>query len=165
MVRKAAPQTSRFFHFEASAEDTRFEDGAVFTGDLGELGADGRLTLVGRKKSTIVAHSGVKVQPELIEKRLEESNRVSTAVLISLDSGRKLGIVLQLTETLAPHLRPHLEAEARTLVEAMAPAFKNHLNIVMTTEEFSAENGLLTRNLKISRDGVRQRFFSQHGTD
>lgn len=160
-VRKAAPQTSRFFHFEPSAEDTRFEGDTVYTGDLGTLDADGRLTLVGRKKSTIVAHSGVKVQPELIEKRLEEHDEIAKAVLLSLNGGRTLGVVLQLAETQALGLPTALRNSTGAIVENMAPAFKNHIQIVGTNEEFTAENGLLTRNLKINRNEVRARFFSQ----
>ena len=161
LVRKSAPQTSRFFHFEPSAEDTRFEDDGVYTGDLGQLDAGGRLTLIGRKKSTIVAHSGIKVQPELIEKRLEEHDGIAKAVLISLNGGRTLGVLLQTPGLPTADRGRDVEAAARSIVEAMAPAFKAHLQVVLTPEEFTAENGLLTRNLKISRDNVRARFFDQ----
>lgn len=160
VVRKAAPQTNRFFHFEASSEDTRFADDAVYTGDLGQLSPSGHLTLIGRKKSTIVAHSGVKVQPELIEKALEERDTVSKAVLVGLDSGRILGVAVQTPNSLTPSDVQALKTDVRMTVEQMAPSFKSHVQVTQTTEEFTAENGLLTRNLKINRDAVTQRFFS-----
>ncbi|NKB43819.1 MAG: AMP-binding protein [Alphaproteobacteria bacterium] len=159
VVHKDAPQTSRFFHFEESSEDTRFEGGGVYTGDLGHLSEDGTLTLVGRKKSTIVGHSGVKVQPEPIEKVLEESMLISKAVLVGLDNGRSLGIVLQTTRRLTkPELAP-LENDARNIVGSMATSFKDHLRLSVCDEDFTTENGLLTRNLKINRHAVRARFF------
>ncbi len=161
VVRKAAPQTNRFFHFEASAEDTRFEDGAVYTGDLGKLSPSGRLTLIGRKKSTIVAHSGIKVQPELVEKALEQHDNIAKAVLVGIDGGRVLGVAVQIPQTLSQSTGEELDQHVRTTVERMAPAFKSHIQVSLTNEDFTAENGLLTRNLKINRDAVRQRFFSQ----
>lgn len=159
IVRKGTPQTNRFFHFEATAEDTRFEGDAVYTGDLGKLSPDGRLSLIGRKKSTIVAHSGVKVQPELIEKDLEKRNDIAKAVLVSLENGRAVGVAIQ---TLGYSLDTEvIERHIRTVVERMAPTFKSHTRIALTNEDFTAENGLLTRNLKINRDAVRRQFFDQ----
>lgn len=159
-VRKDNPQTSRFFHFEASTEDTRFENGGVYTGDLGLLSKDGTLTLIGRKKSTIVGHTGVKVQPEPIEKRLEEHAWISSAVLVGLESGHKLGVVLRPTRDLSDSELHSIEDDVREVVDRMAASFKNHIRMAYSTEDFTAENGLLTRNLKISRNAVRERFFS-----
>lgn len=159
VVRKDAPQTSRFFHFEASTEDTRYEGDKICTGDLGQISERGTLTLVGRKKSTIVGHTGVKVQPELIEKRLEEDILVSKAVLVGLAEGRSLGVVLQPTRPLDNNEQERLEKEAVIIVGDMADSFKNQLRIACSPEEFTAENGFLTRNLKINRNAVRDHFF------
>lgn len=158
-VRKDTPQTNRFFHFEASTEDTRFEDGGVYTGDLGRLSKTGTLTLIGRKKSTIVGHTGVKVQPEPIEKRLEEHPWISSTVLVGLESGRNLGVVLRTNRNLSESERHLIEKAAREVIDKMATSFKNHIRMAYSSEEFTAENGLLTRNLKINRNAVRERFF------
>lgn len=160
-VRKPAPQTSRFFHFEATTEDTRYEDGGVYTGDLGHLASDGTLTLVGRKKSTIVGHTGVKVQPEPLEKTLEEHSLITTAVLVGLEGGRTLGVVLQSPKMLQDQDRQSLEETAKSIVEAGAASFKNHLVFAHTAEDFTTDNGLLTRNLKINRSAVQKTFFPQ----
>lgn len=160
VVRKSAPQTNRFFHFEASTEDTRFEDGQIFTGDLGQISESGALTLIGRKKSTIVGHTGVKVQPELIEKQLEENMLISKAVLVGLAEGRSLGVVLQPTKPLDSDTRDRLEKDAVTVVGDMAASFRNQLRIAFSPDEFTTENGFLTRNLKINRNAVRRHFFN-----
>jgi long-chain acyl-CoA synthetase len=49
------------------------ENGWLKTGDLGNLDADGFLSVTGRVKNTIVLGSGLKVQPEEIEGVLETS--------------------------------------------------------------------------------------------
>lgn len=158
-VKKSAPQTSRFFHFEPSNEDTRFADGGVYTGDLGQISGDGTLTLVGRKKSTIVGHTGVKIQPEPIEKKLEENALVSTAVLVGLDRGRKLGIAVRASQKLSKTEQISVEKNIQKSVGNSALSYKNHIEIAFSDEDFTAENGLLTRNLKINRNAVQQRFF------
>lgn len=160
VVRKDAPQTSRFFHFEASTEDTRFEDDKVFTGDLGEISNSGTLTLVGRKKSTIVGHTGVKVQPEMIEKRLEEHDVVASAVLVGLAEGRSLGIALRPTRALSSNEQDDLKHETLSIVGALAASFKNQIRVVFSPDDFTVENGFLTRNLKINRNAIRDHFFS-----
>ena len=159
VVHKEAPETNRFFHFEDSSEDTRFEDGGVYTGDLGHLSEDGTLTLVGRKKSTIVGNSGVKVQPEPIEKVLEENMLVAKAVLVGLDNGRSLGVAVQTIRSIDGIEYTTLEEEVRKVVRDMAASFKDHLRLAITEEDFTADNGLLTRNLKINRTAVRTHFF------
>lgn len=158
-VEKEAPQTSRFFHFEESTEDTRFENGRIYTGDLGRISDRGTLTLVGRKKSTIVGHTGVKVQPELIEKRLEESEMVATAVLVGLDAGRSLGVVLSSTRSLNDTEKGNIEQEVISVVSEMAASFKNQIRVTFSTQEFTVDSGFLTRNLKINRNAVRDHFF------
>lgn len=107
-----------------------------------------------------MGHSGVKIQPEPIEKTLEEDARVATAVLVGIEGGRQLGVALRQAHVLTESEQTALEAAARTIAGQMAPSFKDHLRIAFSDEDFSAENGLLTRNLKINRSAVQTRFFA-----
>ncbi|MGZ7038964.1 MAG: AMP-binding protein, partial [Thermoanaerobaculia bacterium] len=56
-------------YFEAEAETVKaFEGGWFHTGDIGEIGPDGRLFIRGRKKEVIVTPEGLKVFPEDVER-------------------------------------------------------------------------------------------------
>lgn len=65
-----------------------FEDGWYKTGDLGELDAQGRLRLRGRKKSLIVLANGLNVYPEDVEAALRLHPDVIDAVVVGVKRGR-----------------------------------------------------------------------------
>jgi long-chain acyl-CoA synthetase len=65
---------------EATAE--ALVDGWFHTGDLGELDADGFLTITGRKKEIIVTASGKNVAPTVLEDRLRAHPLVSQAMVV-----------------------------------------------------------------------------------
>jgi long-chain acyl-CoA synthetase len=60
-------------------------DGWFHTGDLAEVGADGRLYFKGRSKNTIVTSAGMKVYPEDLEKALRKQEGVRDCVVIGLE--------------------------------------------------------------------------------
>jgi long-chain acyl-CoA synthetase len=62
------------------------DDGWYHTGDLGELSADGFLTLRGRKKDMLVLADGTNVYPEDIEAVLARDPRVRDATVVGLGS-------------------------------------------------------------------------------
>ena len=59
-------------------------DGWFHTGDLAELGPDGRYYFKGRSKSVIVTSAGMKVYPEDLEKALRAQKGVRDCVVIGL---------------------------------------------------------------------------------
>ena len=60
-------------------------DGWYHTGDLGELSADGFLTLRGRKKDMIALPDGQKVYPDDVEAVLVGDDRIRDAAVVGLD--------------------------------------------------------------------------------
>ena len=60
-------------------------DGWYHTGDLGELSADGFLTLRGRKKDMIALADGQKVYPDDVEAVLVGDDRIRDAAVVGLD--------------------------------------------------------------------------------
>jgi long-chain acyl-CoA synthetase len=67
-------------------------DGWYHTGDIGEISADGFLTLRGRKKDMLAMPDGTKVYPEDIEAVLEKDERVRSATVIGYPIGPNLKI-------------------------------------------------------------------------
>ena len=67
-------------------------DGWYHTGDIGEISADGFLTLRGRKKDMLAMPDGTKVYPEDIEAVLVKDERVRDATVVGFPVGPDLRI-------------------------------------------------------------------------
>jgi long-chain acyl-CoA synthetase len=74
--------------YAAGVDDAAFVDGGFLTGDLGALGADGRLRLQGRV-SAFVNVAGRKVQPEEVEAILRTHPLVADARVFGLPDERR----------------------------------------------------------------------------
>jgi long-chain acyl-CoA synthetase len=75
-------------YFNAADETARaFEDGWFRTGDIGEVGPDGRLFIRGRKKEMIVTPEGLNVFPEDVERVLNRLSGVRGSAVVGVAIG------------------------------------------------------------------------------
>ena len=98
----------------ATAEAIR--DGWLHTGDLGELDADGFLSIRGRKKELIVLSTGKKVSPTRVEGLLTASPLVEQAVVFGEGRAALVALVVPAACGLAhdaDELREKLAAEIK----------------------------------------------------
>jgi long-chain acyl-CoA synthetase len=163
---------------EATAESIR--DGWLYTGDLGELDADGFLKITGRKKELLVMSNGKKVVPSHLEGLLIADPCIDQAVVCG--EGRNF-----LTALLVPNwdnLRRTLEARGTPWSAEMHdslphPAVEALLRervgqaladlsgaeqvkkFVVLPEPFSVANDELTVSLKLRRNVVQARYARQ----
>jgi long-chain acyl-CoA synthetase len=133
-------------------------ENTIATGDIGEFDADGHLTLVGRKKNVIVTLGGLKVSPEEIEGRLAALPIVRHAIIFDHPSMPSIAAAIWTRDETADEKRMVLDA-LKTL-NSTSLRRTPVLGVVFPEIELSAENGLLTRNLKIDRSGVRAKLQS-----
>ncbi|MBA6304369.1 non-ribosomal peptide synthetase [Colwellia sp. MB02u-14] len=160
IVIKERPLTSRFFDYQQEENDTRIEGNKIYTGDLGYLDEAGHLFLIGRKKATIITGDGKKIQPEPIEKHLEEHSLIQHCVLFPYKDTSGLMAVVQVHLPLEKIDVVELEQHLNGLLQKEF----SHISLakwVFTDVRFSTENGLLTRNLKIARKNIAQHFQSE----
>ncbi len=73
----------------AGESDIRDAEGWLHTGDIGELDADGRLRILGRKKEMIVSPDGLNVFPEDVEKVLNATPGVRESAVIAAKQGAR----------------------------------------------------------------------------
>jgi long-chain acyl-CoA synthetase len=78
--------TQGYFGNEAATREA-FDGGWFHTGDIGELDAEGRLSIKGRKKEMIVLPDGRNVFPEDVERVLNAIAGVKESAAVGLDSG------------------------------------------------------------------------------
>jgi long-chain acyl-CoA synthetase len=151
-------------------------DGWLYTGDLGQLDADGYLRITGRKKELIVTAGGKNIAPVFLEGLLTQEPLILQAMV--LGEGRKY-----LTALIVPNpdtLRAEIIARqipVRSAAEALAhPAvldlYRQRINAclagVSTCEQiqrfallprgFTIEQEELTPTLKVRRSIVQQHF-------
>ena len=159
-------------------EETRnaFEDGWFKTGDIGNIDADGFLSITDRKKDLIKTSGGKFIAPQPIENSLKHNPLVAEAVV--LGDKRKFPAVLiapafPLLENWA---RSHqvsfasrqelvIDPAVRTLYEQIVEDVNQNLarfeklkKVLLVPDEFSAENETLTASMKLRRRAVEKRY-------
>ena len=70
-----------------SGPSDAFRDGWFHTGDVGELDAEGRLTIKGRKKEMIVTAQGLNVFPDDVERVLDAQPGVRESAVVGVETG------------------------------------------------------------------------------
>lgn len=138
---------------------TFLDSGRIATGDLGTFDSDGYLYITGRKKQVIITAAGYKLQPELLEREIEKSPDVSRAVVFG---GGELPILVALI-SLSVDDNSQSRLRVNSVIEklnAKVPLPSQIGRTVFTTTKFTTDNGLLTRNLKIDRQAIYERFRS-----
>jgi len=156
-----------------------FVDGWFKTGDIGNLDAEGFLSITDRKKDLIRTSGGKFIAPQPIENSLKHNALIAEAVV--LGEKRKFPSVL-----IAPNF-PVLEDWARShelpfasrqelvarpevcaLYEGIVDEFNRNLarfeklkRVLLVADEFSAENGTLTASMKLRRRVVAERYRKQ----
>ena len=157
IVSRESPLTLRYFQCaEGENERTFLGPGRVATGDMGRLGADGNLFLLGRKKELLVTPGGVKVHPETIEQELNNSPDVAHAVIFLKPHTSHLTCVVDLVPPGSEEARVRVTEFANRLPAARKVA--QFVDVVFTDSPFTKENGMLRPNLKIDRKAIIARY-------
>jgi long-chain acyl-CoA synthetase len=156
-------------------------DGWFKTGDIGNIDADGYLSVTDRKKDLIKTSGGKFIAPQPIENSLKLNPLVGTAAIIG--DRRKFPAVL-----ISPNFRP-LEEWARensipftsraeliadpkvqALYESIVEAINTNLarfeklkRVMLVADEFTADNGALTPTMKLRRRVIEERYKKQIG--
>jgi len=156
-----------------------FVDGWFKTGDIGNLDADGYLSVTDRKKDLIKTSGGKFIAPQPIENSLKLNPLVGTAAIVG--DKRKFAAVI-----LSPNF-PQLEDWARTnhipfasraelvahqkvqaLYEQIVDGVNQNLarfeklkRVMLVADEFSADNGALTPTMKLRRRVIEDRYRQQ----
>jgi long-chain acyl-CoA synthetase len=150
--------------------------GWLHTGDIGELSADGYLTITDRKKDLIVTSGGKKIAPQPLENLLKMDPLVSEAVLIG--EQRKFPAALLVPdfaklearieamklraasrEELVRHpevLRLYQDVLDR--LNGSLAQFERVKRFALLPTEFTMERGELTPTMKVRRQVVEQRW-------
>jgi long-chain acyl-CoA synthetase len=156
-----------------------FQDGWFKTGDIGNIDADGYLSVTDRKKELIKTSGGKFIAPQPIENSLKLNPLVGTAAIIG--DKHKFAFVI-ISPNFAPledwarannvgfSSRAELVAnpKVQTLYQGIAEEVNQNLarfeklkRVLLVPDEFTAENGALTPTLKLRRRVIEERYRTQ----
>ncbi|MGH3738309.1 MAG: AMP-binding protein [Micromonosporaceae bacterium] len=157
-VRCEHPVNHRYAYAAPGESERIFgPDGVVRTGDLGHLDEDGFLYVRGRADDLLVLENGRKVLVRPIEEHLRESPAIEECVLVSPTRTHLVVVV-------SPAGRPADEAAIASRVAETNAVFAGEAHIsrvVVATDRFSVENGLLTSQFKPKRARIEQTYRSR----
>ena len=134
----------------------RDADGFYATGDLGNLDADGYLSLTGRLGDLIKTSTGRRIAPAGVEAALQTADGVDQAVLVG--AGRKFLVALCTCTpaALQPDNWTALQQAIRQAAARLGP-HERPAGVLVLPEPFSLAHGELTPNLKLRRAAIAQR--------
>ncbi len=170
------PSVFRGYWNKPEETQNAFVDNWFKTGDIGNLDADGFLSITDRKKDLIKTSGGKFIAPQPIENSLKHNGFIAEAVV--LGEKRKFPAVLiapsfpvleewAQANQLSFSTRPELVAapEVQALYEGIVgdcnqklARFEKLKRVVLVADEFSPENGTLTASMKLRRRAVEERY-------
>src|SRR5690606_6413681 len=149
------------------------EDRAFRSGDLGRIDEDGYVYITGRLKELYKLETGKYVAPAALEEKLKLSPYVANIMLFGADKAYNVALVVPDESALqdwsaktgvsikdvsdSPQVTQLLMAE----IDRFAGDFKSYekpKKIVLLTEDFTTDNGMLTPSMKIKRGEVIKRY-------
>src|SRR5581483_583938 len=167
-----------YFKNDEATRETIDAEGWLHTGDVGEIDADGFLTITDRKKDIIITAGGKNISPSEIENRLKVSPYVREAVVIG-DRRKFLTALIGIeADTVGDWAtRHHIgfttyrdlsgKPEVRQLVGAWVDEVNRELAQVETIKKFDLlpkeldhEEGELTATQKVKRSAIAKEFGS-----
>jgi long-chain acyl-CoA synthetase len=156
-----SPGTMLGYFNAPSATREVLDDGWLHTGDRGVIAPDGQLRITGRVKEIFKTSKGKYVAPAPIENLLLGSGLVDQACVVGVDLPQPYALVV-----LAPDKRNEAPAaldeldELVTRVNAQLDPHERLDRLVVLSDEWTIENGLLTPTLKVKRSAIEERYAS-----
>ncbi|HEY0265059.1 MAG TPA: long-chain fatty acid--CoA ligase [Granulicella sp.] len=157
------------------------EDGWFRTGDIGNLDADGFISITDRKKELLKTSNGKLVAPQPIENRLKANGLVAQAALVG-DKRKYVSVLIspnlaELAEWAKDQGISSTDPKALVKDEKVVKLYKSIVDqvngtlapyeamrrITIVPDEWSIEDGTLTPSMKLKRRIVEKRYATEIG--
>lgn len=151
-----------YYKDEAQTRDTFAEGGWLKTGDVGEIDPKGRLRITGRVKEIFKSEKGKYIAPAPIENRLVSFPGIEQACVMGPGLPQPIALL-----NLSPEERVKLEQAGREHYSKELAGLLSRVNeeldaherlqcLVVVSEAWAVENGMLTPTLKLKRNELEK---------
>jgi long-chain acyl-CoA synthetase len=149
---------SRYRNRPRESLETFTADGWIHTGDLGELDAEGRLCLLGRKKEMLVPEHGHNVAPARIESALLDACPLIIHACAVGDGRPHLSVIIAIDPTSEPNeaTRAAIEAAIATVNESLDPRERIEAHTIVADPWLPGVE--LTETFKLRRSRIAERY-------
>jgi long-chain acyl-CoA synthetase len=148
-----------YYRAEALTRESMSDDGFFHTGDRAFIDEDGFVTITGRVKELFKTAKGKYVAPVPVESLLARNAWIEIACVVGSGMTQPLALV-QLAEH-APDDRDRLRARLEQDLDAINAELEPHEKLdrlLVVSEAWDVDNGMLTPTLKIKREAIETRY-------
>jgi acyl transferase domain-containing protein/long-subunit acyl-CoA synthetase (AMP-forming) len=157
MVRQQHLQTTGYLDCdENELAATYVGPNLVATGDIGRFDNDGYLYLIGRKKEIIITTQGFKTHPETLEALIDRCPEIERSVVFG-NGMPYLVALISIQEPRSNRVEAIIKRHIGQVNAELTPVGRI-AKFVITTDQFTRDNGFLTRNLKLDRRAILRHF-------
>jgi long-chain acyl-CoA synthetase len=167
-----------YHNLPVETQEAMTPDGGLRSGDLGRIDADGFVFITGRVKELYKLANGRYVAPAPLEEKLTLSPYIAQAVVYGSDQAHNVALIVPdmlalrgwassqglPTDDAALLSNPRTHDLIRKEIETSSRDFKGFesvLNFILTAEELSTQNDMLTPTLKVKRRNVMTKYEPQ----
>src|SRR5262249_17830953 len=170
------PSVFKGYWKRADETENAFVDGWFKTGDIGNLDAEGFLSVTDRKKDLIKTSGGKFIAPQPIENSLKHNALVAEAIIVG-DKRKFPAVVISpyfaLLEDWARNnevaFQSRADLVANVKVQALYEGIVENVNrdlarleklkrVILVADEFTPADGTLTHTMKVRRRAVEDRY-------
>ena len=136
------------------------EDGWFKTGDKGSMDAEGYIRITGRIKEIFKSAKGKYIAPVPIEALLMENSYIEQVCVTGSNLKQPIALLVLTPEAHALDRKALIQSLQNTLDKTNTQLESHELldTLVVVSEPWTAENGLLTPTLKIKRSVVEEKY-------
>ncbi len=135
-------------------------DGYLKTGDKGAIDNEGYVKITGRLKDIFKTEKGKYVTPAPIEARIMENDLVEQVCVVGTGLPQPIALVV-LSEKGAVQPRLTQETRLQSTLTALNSTLESHQKldrVIVMSEEWTIDNGLLTPTLKVKRHILEDKY-------
>lgn len=134
------------------------EDHYLRTGDIGEIDADGFLTITGRIKDQFKTDKGKYISPAPVEMQFARNSDIDQVCVVGMGIPQPIALVVLSSSGKAKD-KEQLMREFAALVTDInggLEPYERLMKVVIMKTDWSIENGLITPTLKIKRNEIER---------